>query len=111
MNANLIAVIILVVVVIALILLLQTKYKKYASEILLYLVIEAEKEFGGGTGQLKYSAVFTWLYEKLPTLAKIILPKKVISDLIETAVGKMKEYLESNIKASEFVSNDVNSQV
>ena len=109
MNANLIVAIILVVVIIILVLLLQTKYKKYASEILFYLVTEAEKEFGGGTGQLKYSAVFTWLYEKLPTLAKIILPKRVVSGLIEAAVSKMKEYLESNIKASEFVSNDANS--
>lgn len=107
MDANLITVIIPIVVIVILILLLQTKYKKYAAEILFYLVTEAEKEFGGGTGQLKYSAVFTWLYEKLPALAKLILPKRVISDLIEAAVSKMKEYLESNIKANEFVSNDV----
>ncbi len=57
--------------------------------------MNAEKEFGAGTGILKYSAVSTWLYDKLPNLAKILLTKKQIDEIIEFAVDKMKEYLKT----------------
>lgn len=103
MNPNLIAIIILAAVVAACVLLLQTKYKDYAAQVLFYLVTQAEREFGGGTGQLKYAAVFTWLYEQLPTVAKFVLPKRTVELLIESAVSKMKEYLAGNSKANELV--------
>ena len=103
MNPNVIAAAVLAVVVVVCVLLLQTKYKSYAAQVLFYLVTQAEREFGGGTGQLKYAAVFTWLYEQLPTMAKLILPKKTVETLIEAAVSKMKEYLAGNSKVSEFV--------
>ena len=103
MNPNIIATVVLAVIVAVCIILLQTKYKAYAAQVLFYLVTQAEREFGGGTGQLKYAAVFTWLYEQLPTMAKFILPKKTVEALIEAAVAKMKEYLADNSKASELV--------
>lgn len=103
MNPNVIAIIILAVVVVVCVPLLQTKYKAYAAQVLFYLVTQAEREFGGGTGQLKYAAVFTWLYEQLPTVAKFVLPKRTVEALIEAAVAKMKEYLASNSMASELV--------
>ena len=103
MNPNIIAAVVLAAVVVVCVLLLRTKYKAYAAQVLFYLVTQAEREFGGGTGQLKYAAVYTWLYEQLPTVAKFILPKKTVETLIEAAVSKMKEYLASNSKASELV--------
>ena len=103
MNPNVIAAVILAAIVVVCVLLLQTKYKAYAAQVLFYLVTQAEREFGGGTGQLKYAAVFTWLYEQLPAMAKFILPKKTVEALIEAAVAKMKEYLADNSKASELV--------
>ena len=66
---------------------------------LFYLIIEAEKAFGGGTGQLKYAAVVTWLYERLPTIIKILFTEKQIDGMLEDAVTKMKKYLESNMDA------------
>lgn len=103
MNPNVITAVILAVIVTVCIILLQTKYKSYAAQVLFYLVTQAEREFGGGTGQLKYAAVYTWLYEQLPAMAKFILPKKTVETLIEAAVSKMKEYLASNSRASELV--------
>lgn len=41
----------------------------YVKQMLFYLVTEAERIFGGGTGDLKYAAVTTWIYEKLPAIA------------------------------------------
>lgn len=103
MNPNVIAAVVLAAIVAVCIILLQTKYKAYAAQVLFYLVTQAEREFGGGTGQLKYAAVFTWLYEQLPTAAKFVLPKRTVEALIEAAVAKMKEYLASNSRASELV--------
>lgn len=100
---NIAVVLVMAALVLACVLLLRTKYKAQAAQILLYLVTQAETQFGGGTGQLKYAAVSAWLYERLPAIAQLILPVKVISSLIEEAVIKMKEYLEANEKAKALV--------
>jgi hypothetical protein len=84
------------IVVIGLIVLVKKGYSYYVKQILFYLVTKAETEFGGGTGQLKYAAVTTWLYEKLPAIAKFVLTPKTIDSLIEEAVEQMKKYLTSN---------------
>lgn len=69
------------------------------NEILFYLVTEAEKEFGNGTGALKYAAVTTWLYERLPSIIKVLFTSKQIDLMIEKAVKDMKDYLDTNINA------------
>lgn len=68
---------------------------KQAKAILLSLVTEAEEKWGGGTGEIKFSAVAEALYEKLPSAAKFLLSEKTIASLIESAVERMKEYLAS----------------
>ena len=92
-----------VLVVILFILFLFVLMKKGATnqvnEILFYLVTEAESAFGGGTGELKYAAVVAWLYEKLPTIIKILFTQKQIDLLIENAVIRMKKYLDTNENA------------
>ncbi|MDD4390335.1 MAG: phage holin, LLH family [Eubacteriales bacterium] len=103
MNEKIIILIAAMLIILALILLLQTKYKKQAAEVLLYLVTRAEQQLGGGTGQLKYSAVTMWLYEQLPSLARLLLPARVIDGMIEDAVERMKMYLEENEKAKMIV--------
>lgn len=85
--------------IIALIFLYRRGAKKKVFEILFYLVTVAEEEFGGGTGQLKFAAVTTWIYERLPAIAKLLFTAKQIDNMIEGAVERMKEYLESNSKA------------
>lgn len=78
------------------VMLLRKGAKSGVSEMLFYLVTRAEKEFGAGTGEIKYAGVVTWLYERMPAFFRIVLSKKEIDTLIETAVGKMKEYLKQN---------------
>ncbi len=94
------------IVVIGLIVLVKKGYNYYAKQILFYLVTKAEAEFGGGTGQLKYAAVTTWLYEKLPAIAKFVLTPKTIDSLIEEAVQQMKKYLEANEKAKVLITEN-----
>lgn len=83
--------------------LMQTKYKKEVSVALLYLVSQAEVQFGAGTGQLKYSAVASWLWERLPSSARFFLPYSLIERLIEDAVKAMKIYLEQNVAAQALI--------
>lgn len=72
---------------------------RQVNEILFYLATEAEREFGNGTGALKYAAVTTWLYERLPSVIKILFTDKQIDQMIENAVDDMKDYLDTNSKA------------
>lgn len=91
--SNLIWIIAALVVIALLVVLLQTKFRRQAADMLLYLVVTAENEFGAKTGDIKYSAVTSWLYEQLPTMARIFLTRKMIDTLIEDAVQYMKKYL------------------
>lgn len=93
------SVLVVVLFILFLLYLIKKGATRQVNQILFYLVIEAEATFGGGTGQLKYAAVVTWLYEKLPTIVKILFTEKQIDLLIENAVLKMKKYLETNMDA------------
>lgn len=80
-------VIIAVTVLAALVIILAKKgMEREAKAIVLSLVAAAEQRFGGGTGEIKYSAVAAALYERLPSAARILLDEKTISYLIEDAV-------------------------
>lgn len=84
-------VIIAVTVLAALVIILAKKgMEREAKAIVLSLVAAAEQRFGGGTGEIKYSAVAAALYERLPSAARILLDEKTISYLIEDAVKKLK---------------------
>ena len=97
--ANWDSILVVILFVLFLLVLIRRGATKQVREILFYLVTKAEAEFGRGTGQLKYAAVVAWLYEKLPTIIKILFTEKQIDTLIEEAVKKMKEYLNQNEKA------------
>lgn len=79
-------------------------YKKQIAQILFYLVVQAEKQFGGGTGEFKFTAVSAWLYERMPIVARWFFTQKQIDILIEEAVQRMKEYLSSNAKAQVLIT-------
>lgn len=93
------SVITVIIFIVAILFLIKRGATKQVNAMLFYLVTEAEKEFGGGTGTLKYSAVTTWLYERLPAILKILFTEKQIDRMIENAVVDMKKYLEKNSKA------------
>lgn len=87
--------VLLILFAILLIVMLNRGYTKQVAEILFYLVTEAEKQYGSKTGELKYAAVTTWIYEKTPLIVRILLTRKQMDMLIEKAVVRMKKYLES----------------
>lgn len=95
MDMNLIVNIVIVVFFLALIVFLWKRgYRKQVKQILLVLVIQAEKVWGSGTGAVKFSQV----YSQLPTIITLLFSKSEIEIMINETVEYMKSYLESNVK-------------
>lgn len=68
------------------------------AQVILGLVVRAEKALGSGTGELKYALVITWVYEKLPSIIRVLFTRKEIDLMIEDGVKTLKRYLENEIK-------------
>ena len=62
---------------------------------LLWAVIQAEKEFGGGTGKLKLAMVYDMFIAKFPKLQTII-PYALYSTLVDEALVVMREMLKND---------------
>ena len=72
-------------------------------EWLLMAVTEAEKELGGGTGQLKLRYVYDLFVVRFPWLAKVI-GFAWFSELVDEALVSMKNLLETNEAVKEYVN-------
>ena len=58
---------------------------KILKQILFNLVTQAEKQFGSGTGSLKYAAVADWIYQRIPAILKLLFTSKDIESVLEEA--------------------------
>ena len=66
------------------------------AKIIYGLVIEAEKDLGSKTGQLKKKQVISKVYRQLPVFLRFVVNEATVSRLIDEAVHFMKESLEQN---------------
>jgi hypothetical protein len=82
-----------------------TGEKRKLSELLFAFVTEAEKEYGSGTGALKKAKVMTWVYERLPAVAKLFITEKMLSNWVENALKYAKEVWENNAKVKEYIKS------
>ena len=64
---------------------------KILKQILFNLVTQAEKQFGGGTGSLKYAAVADWIYQRIPAVLKLLFTSSDIEKMIEAALEEAKK--------------------
>lgn len=87
------------VAIISLIWMWKKGYRKQVREMLLILVIQAEKAWGRGTGAVKFSEV----YNKLPTIVTLLFTRNDIEQMINDAVEQMKRYIESNSAARNLI--------
>ncbi len=71
-------------------------------EWLKYAVSEAEKILGSGTGQLKLRQVYDWFCAKFRFLAAV-LPFRVFSAWVDTALETMREWLDVNNKIGDYI--------
>lgn len=73
-------------------------------EWLLYAVTEAEKELGGGTGQLKLRQVYDLFVQRFPAVAAVI-SFDTFSGWVDEALEQMREMLAKNEYAAAYVEN------
>lgn len=74
-------------------------------EWLLYAVTKAEKEMGGGTGQIKLRYVYDMFVARFAWLARVI-SFEAFSMMVDEALEKMKKMLESNKAMQELVNGE-----
>ena len=72
------------------------------------LVIEAEKDLGSKTGQLKKKQVISKVYSQLPVFIRFVVNEATVSRMIDEAVHFMKESLEQNNSALSSLSEETN---
>ena len=71
------------------------------------LVIEAEKDLGSKTGQLKKKQVISKVYSQLPVFIRFVVNEATVSRMIDEAVHFMKESLEQNNSALSSLSEEI----
>ena len=69
---------------------------KILKQILFNLVTQAEKQFGSGTGSLKYAAVADWIYQRIPAVLKLLFTSSDIEKMIEAALEEAKKACGAN---------------
>lgn len=74
-------------------------------EWLLWAVTQAEKELGGGTGQLKLRQVYDLFVQRFPAVAKMI-SFDTFSLWVDEALDDMREMLKQNKAVKELVEGD-----
>lgn len=79
------------------------KQLKKVREWLLYAVTKAERKLGGGTGQIKLRYVYDLFVARFAWLAQMI-SFEMFQLMVDEALEKMKEMLESNKAMQELVS-------
>lgn len=79
--------------------------REVLEKIIFSLVLEAEIQFGGKTGEAKYAAVVRMFYSTLPKAITKFISPKLIRILIENAVLEMKEYLNKNPAAQHIIAS------
>ncbi len=76
---------------------------KILKNILFKLVTQAEREFGSGTGTLKYAAVSDWLYQRMPAVLKFLFTEKDIDNMIEAVLAEAKEKWGTNDNVKQYI--------
>ena len=74
-------------------------------EWLLFAVTQAEKELGGGTGQIKLRYVYDMFVVKFPSLVKFI-SFETFSFMVDEALIKMRHLLQTNEKVEHYVEGN-----
>lgn len=76
--------------------------KRKIQEWLLWAVTEAEKELGGGTGQIKLRQVYNLFIERFKFIATLI-SFETFSKWVDIALEKMRTMLKSNKAVQELI--------
>lgn len=89
--ANWDSVLVVVAFLAVVVVLIKRGETKILKQILFNLVTQAEKQFGSGTGSLKYAAVADWIYQRIPAVLKLLFTSNDIEKMIEAALEDAKK--------------------
>lgn len=94
--------ILVVLVFIAVVVFFAVRGKKQIIYKMLYaLVTEAEKQYGSGTGAIKFAEVMTKIYAMLPTVIKIFITYDTLEAWIEKALTDAKAHWKKEAQIAE----------
>lgn len=79
--------------------------RKNIIEWLVYVVTEAEKNFGSKMGKIKLRQVYDWFIATFPIISKIV-PFKAFSSLVDIALKEMKYLLDTNENIAKYVDGE-----
>lgn len=79
--------------------------KSVVMSMLVALVTEAEKQYGGGTGPLKLASVIDIIYPKLPTVIKTFITDKMLKKWIDDALKIAKKKWEENTSIAGYIES------
>jgi hypothetical protein len=85
------SVLVIVAFIAVVVVLIKRGETKILKQILFNLVTQAEKQFGSGTGSLKYAAVADWIYQRIPAVLKLLFTSSDIEKMIEAALEEAKK--------------------
>ena len=85
------SVLVVVALLAVVVVLIKRGETKILKQILFNLVTQAEKQFGSGTGSLKYAAVADWIYQRIPAVLKLLFTSSDIEKMIEAALEEAKK--------------------
>ena len=98
--------VVLVALVLAiLIYLIKTGQTKILKQIAVKLVTDAEGECGSGTGIIKLSEVVGKLYDKLPSIIRILFTEKQLVKITESVLEEAKKKWKANENVSTYIEN------
>lgn len=98
--------VVLIALVFAIIIyLIKTGQTKILKQIAVKLVTDAEGECGSGTGVIKLSEVVGKLYEKLPSVVRILFTEKQLVQITEKVLEEAKKKWETNENVSAYIEN------
>lgn len=80
----------------------KEKQKQLIIEWLLLAVVKAEKELGGGTGQLKLRYVYDLFLDKFKFIS-LMISFDQFSNLVDQALDVMKAMINDNKKVKEYI--------
>ncbi|WMM24031.1 hypothetical protein RBU61_14015 [Tissierella sp. MB52-C2] len=94
-KVNISSILVVLLFVIGLLFFYKRGKKEFVRQVVLSLVVQAEKSLGSKTGDLKYMMVVEGIYKILPPILRILITKKELDNIIEDSVQVLKEYLSS----------------
>lgn len=101
--ANWDSVLVVLAFLVLVVVLIKRGQTKILKKILFNLVTQAEKQFGDGTGAMKFAAVADWIYQRIPAVLKLLFTEKDIADMIEAVLEEAKKAWGTNENLKEYV--------